>query len=135
MQHNILIVDDNGDLRKLLRLTLASSHYRLHEAADGLQALAMANAIRPQLVLLDVMMPGAVDGYEVCRRIKTDAALRGARVMLITARSQQQDLLTAQEVGADRFLAKPFSPIALVEQAERLLAEIPTHPHTQRRTS
>lgn len=135
MQHNILIVDDNGDLRKLLRLTLASSHYRLHEATDGLQALAMANAVRPQLVLLDVMMPGAVDGYEVCRRIKSDAALRGTRVMLITARGQQQDLLTAREAGADRFLVKPFSPIALIEQAEQLLAEIPRHPHTQRSTT
>lgn len=135
MQHNILIVDDNGDIRKLLRLTLASGHYQLHEAADGRQALAMAQTIRPQLVLLDVMMPGTMDGYAVCRQLRADAALSGIRVVLITARGQQKDISTGLEAGADLFLVKPFSPIELVEQVERLLADIPMNSHAQRRTT
>jgi two-component system phosphate regulon response regulator PhoB len=124
MQSNVLIVDDNSDIRKLLGLTLASCHYQLHEAANGQQALSMVQKIRPQLVLLDVMKPSAIDGYEVCRQLKADTNLSSIRVILITARGQQKDFAKGLEVGADLFLVKPFSPSVLVDEVQQLLAEI-----------
>lgn len=119
----ILIVEDQPDIRKLIRMTLEFEPYDVHEAADGVTGLRVAGEVRPDLMLLDVMMPGELDGLQVCRKIKSDPELKAIRVILLTARGQARDLEAGREAGADEYLVKPFSPLQLIETIERLLAE------------
>jgi two-component system, OmpR family, phosphate regulon response regulator PhoB len=118
----ILIVEDQPDIRKLIRMTLEFEDYEIHEAADGAFGLRMASAVGPDLVLLDVMMPGELDGLQVCQRIKSDPKLAGLKVVLLTARGQARDREAGQLAGADDYLVKPFSPLQLIETIERLVA-------------
>lgn len=117
----ILIVEDSDSLRKLVRLTLDMGRYELHEAESGDAAWARLPALQPQLVILDVMMPGTLDGYALCRRIKSDPDLATTRVVLLTARSQQTDLAAGAGAGADAYLVKPFSPLQLIDTVRRQL--------------
>ena len=118
----ILIVEDQPDIRKLIRMTLEFEDYEIHEAADGAFVLRMASAVGPDLVLLDVMMPGELDGLQVCQRIKSDPRLAHIKVVLLTARGQARDREAGQQSGADDYLVKPFSPLQLIETIERLVA-------------
>ena len=118
----ILIVEDQPDIRKLIRMTLEFEDYEIHEAADGAFGLRMAAAVGPDLVLLDVMMPGELDGLQVCQRIKSDPRLAHIKVVLLTARGQARDREAGQQSGADDYLVKPFSPLQLIETIERLVA-------------
>jgi two-component system phosphate regulon response regulator PhoB len=120
---SILIVEDQPDIRKLIRMTLEFEPYDVHEASDGVSGLRVANEVKPDLMLLDVMMPGELDGLQVCKQIKTDPNLRQIRVILLTARGQARDLDAGREAGADEYLVKPFSPLQLIETIEKLLAE------------
>lgn len=121
-KYRILIVDDHCDIRKLLRLSFDSTRYQVYEAANGSDALALARRKPPRLVLLDVMMPGGLDGFEVCRQLKADPSLPDLKVLLLTARGQAGDLLAGGVAGADAYLVKPFSPIELIDRVETLLA-------------
>lgn len=109
----LLIVDDRADNRKLLRLTL-SHLYEIAEAADAATAWDLLVALRPRGVILDVMMPGGMDGFELCEKIRADEALRGTYVLLLTARGQAADRERGRLAGADDFVVKPYSPIALL---------------------
>jgi CheY-like chemotaxis protein len=120
-QKRILIVDDQGELRKLVRMTLDFGDYELHEAEDGRRALALAKVIQPDLVILDVMMPGEVDGYQVCEQLKQDSSVKIPYVMLLTARGQKSDLEEGERVGADSYLVKPFSPLELIQKVNGAL--------------
>ena len=120
---SILIVEDQPDIRKLIRMTLEFEPYDVHEASDGVSGLRVAADVKPDLMLLDVMMPGELDGLQVCKRIKSDPVLRNIRVILLTARGQARDLEAGREAGADEYLVKPFSPLQLIETIEKLLAE------------
>jgi two-component system phosphate regulon response regulator PhoB len=122
MKRKILIVEDQTDLRKLVRMTLEFGDVEIHEAENGAEGLRLAGELRPDLVLLDVMMPGALDGYQVCQRIKADPRLKGVKVVLLTARGQQTDLEHGQKVGSDAYLVKPFSPLELIDKVEELIA-------------
>jgi two-component system, OmpR family, phosphate regulon response regulator PhoB len=117
----VLIVEDQADIRKLIRMTLEFENYEIHEAADGSFGLRMAQAIKPDILLLDVMMPGEIDGLQVCQRIKSDPEMAGSKVVLLTARGQQKDREAGEQAGADEYLVKPFSPLQLIETIERLL--------------
>jgi two-component system, OmpR family, phosphate regulon response regulator PhoB len=119
----VLIVEDQADIRKLIRMTLEFEDYEIHEAGDGSEGLSAAQALRPDIVLLDVMMPGELDGLQVCQRIKADPTLHSARVVLLTARGQQRDREAGESAGADDYLVKPFSPLQLIETMERLLVQ------------
>lgn len=121
-RRRVLIVDDRPELRKLVGLTLGTEDYDLAEAEDGRQALAAARRLRPDVVVLDVMMPGDLTGYEVCAAIKGDPDLAGIQVLMLTARSQAEDRAAAARFGADDFVAKPFSPLDLIERVGRLMA-------------
>jgi two-component system phosphate regulon response regulator PhoB len=114
----ILIVEDDPELRELLRLTLARSRYRLVEAVNGEQGLELARRLRPRLILLDVQLPG-MDGLEVCRRLKADAELAEARVLMLTAAASEQDRARGAAAGADGYMTKPFGPLALLERIGR----------------
>lgn len=117
----ILIVEDQADIRKLIRMTLEFENYEIEEAADGASGLRAATSNKPDLMLLDVMMPGELDGLQVCQRIKADPELQSIKVVLLTARGQQRDREAGQQVGADEYLIKPFSPLQLIDTLERLM--------------
>ena len=124
MTHRILIVEDQPDIRKLIRMTLEFSDFEIHEAQDGESGLNMARAIKPHVMLLDVMMPGLLDGYQVCQRIKSDAELKQIQVVMLTARGQATDIATGEASGADAYLVKPFSPLELIDRVEAMVEGI-----------
>lgn len=114
----ILVVDDDRLTRDLLSTVLDLEEYELVQAADGDEALARAGEQRFDLVLLDVMMPG-VNGFEVCQQLK--GAVPDTRVVLLTARDTPSDRERGSVAGADAYLTKPFSPLALLDTMQRLL--------------
>lgn len=119
----VLIVEDQPDIRKLIRMTLEFGNYELHEAENGQDGWLKAQGLRPDLVLLDVMMPGELDGFQVCRKVKGDRELgTRTRVVMLTARGQKSDLEQGAQAGADAYLVKPFSPLELVDKVDDLLA-------------
>jgi CheY-like chemotaxis protein len=117
----VLIVDDQADIRRLIRMTLEEEPFELREAADGDEALAVVAVWRPDLILLDVMMPGGHDGLQVCARVRADPALADTRVVLLSARADGGDHDAGRAAGADEYLTKPFSPLQLLETIDRLL--------------
>ncbi|MBI4504755.1 MAG: response regulator [Chloroflexi bacterium] len=116
----LLIADDDPTLRNLVRTTLESDEYEILEAGTGDEALAVARAERPQLVLLDVQMPG-LTGFAVCRELKADPETRDTIVVMLTSRSQEADLAEGRAAGADEYLTKPFSPLRLLRLVESVL--------------
>lgn len=117
----ILIVDDHLELRLLVRESLddGSGGYLFQEAGNASEAFAALSTFRPQLVILDVMMPGEMDGNRLCELIKSDPALAGIYVLLLTARGQKADIEKGRAVGADLYLVKPFSPGQLIAVVAR----------------
>jgi two-component system phosphate regulon response regulator PhoB len=124
--HKILVVDDSREIRNLIRLSLPYSEFRIEEAENGTDAMRLIHAWRPDLVLLDVVMPGHVDGLQVCREVKQDALLRETIVVMLTVLGQQHDIEAGRAAGADAYIVKPFSPTVLVSQTRRILKD---HPH------
>jgi DNA-binding response OmpR family regulator len=111
----ILIVDDNKDIRRLIRMTLEMEDVEIIEACDGESGLARTVEELPDVVLLDIMMPGGTDGIEACRRIKADARLSAARVVILSARGSAEERERGMQAGADVYLVKPFSPLQLLQ--------------------
>lgn len=119
----ILVVEDNPDIRMLILMTLDFEAFEIHEADNGTNGLRLARVLKPDLVLLDVMMPGEMDGYQVCEAIKNDPALSAVSVIMLTARGQQADLLAGEKAGCDAYLTKPFSPLELIDTVEGMLGK------------
>lgn len=120
---NVLVVEDQADIRKLIHVTLEFEDYQLHEAENGADGLAAARRIKPDVLLLDVMMPGELDGIQVCEKLKKDPATAGIRIVLLTARGQKTDIEVGKSAGCDAYLVKPFSPLQLIETIEALIAD------------
>ena len=119
----ILIVDDKAEVRELVEVTLRVGDYRILQADNGDQAVEIAQAERPDLMLLDVMMPGGMDGFEVCERLKSDPATQGITIIMLTAKGQQVDKERGSQVKADGYYTKPFSPLELLQKVEDVLGE------------
>jgi two-component system phosphate regulon response regulator PhoB len=118
----ILIVDDQPEVRELVEVTLRIGDYAIFQAADGGQALSIARAELPDLILLDVMMPNSpIDGFEVCRQLKSEPTTQSINVVMLTARGQEIDREMGKQVGADDYFTKPFSPLQLMNKVEKLL--------------
>jgi CheY-like chemotaxis protein len=118
----VLVCDDEPVLRGLIRATLDADGHSLVEAEDGEQALQLARSVRPDIILLDLMMPGRT-GIEVLEELRRDPQLGTTPVVMLTARAQAADRDAAERAGADGFLPKPFSPRELVRVVEELLGE------------
>jgi CheY-like chemotaxis protein len=116
----ILVCDDDPSLRELVRAVLGHE-YHFVEAADGAEALALARELRPDLIVLDVMLPG-LSGIEVLEALRLDEELRSIRVVVITAWSHAE--IEANVAGADRFVSKPFDPDDLSQAVEELLVGV-----------
>jgi len=116
----ILIVDDNETNRCLLATRLGAQGYETTEAENGERALAVAREVAPDVVLLDVMMP-KIDGFEVCRRLKGDSTLGFVPIIMVTARTDSQDVVTGLNAGAEEYLTKPIDHAALVARVRSML--------------
>lgn len=116
----VLIVEDHADIRKLLRMTMEFDDFEIHEANNGDTGWMEAQQLQPDVVLLDLMMPGTLDGLEVCRRIKAAPTLQHTKVVMLTARGQAQDREAGRMAGADEYLVKPFSTLQVLDTLYRL---------------
>lgn len=118
----ILAVDDEPHILKLVSFSLKAHGYEVLEASDGLSAISVAQAEKPDLVLLDVMMPG-LDGIEACRRLKNDPETKDIPVVMLTAKAQAREQAVGIDSGATDYICKPFTPKDLVAQVQALLGE------------
>ncbi len=116
----ILIVDDESDLVELVKLRLEANGYEVIVAGDGQSGLDKARTEKPDLIVLDVMLP-KIDGYKVCRMLKFDEKYRHIPIIMFTARAQESDRKTGEQVGADAYITKPFEPAALLLKMDDLL--------------
>ncbi len=119
----ILVVDDEEDIRELVQLNLDREGYRVLTCETGEQAMAVARAKTPDLIVLDLMLPG-IDGLEVCKRLKADSSLREIPVVMLTAKGEESDIVAGLELGADDYISKPFSGKVLVARVRRLLRKV-----------
>jgi two-component system chemotaxis response regulator CheY len=125
MKRAVLVVDDDPFIRRLIATTLEDvSEFELHEAADGIEAVAVAHERAPALVFLDVDMP-RMNGIEACRCLREDDATTGATIVMLTAAHGDGVERQAEEAGADLFLTKPFSPLDLLRLVDRLGEQTP----------
>ncbi len=119
----ILIVDDNVQMRNLLRITFSNyPNCELFQAQNGAEALAIIHSEHPHIVFLDIMMPGEIDGLGVCECVKT-SNFKDCFIVLLSAKGQKSDMEKGYSVGADMYLTKPFSPLALIEIVEKYKAQ------------
>jgi DNA-binding response OmpR family regulator len=122
MAKRILIADDEPNIVASLEFLMEQAGYEVKTAADGNEALAAVASFAPDLVLLDVMMPGR-SGYEVCERIKGDAATRGVKVVMISAKGRDVEVAKGLDLGADAYVTKPFSTRDLAAKVRDMLGE------------
>jgi len=120
----ILIVEDQADIRKLIRMTLDFGGYDLYEADNGDSGYQMALTVVPHVILLDVMMPGSMDGLQVCEKLKKNPVYANTKIIMLTARGQQSDIDTGLRVGANSYMIKPFSPLELMDTVDKYFEEI-----------
>jgi two-component system, OmpR family, alkaline phosphatase synthesis response regulator PhoP len=116
----ILLVEDEEEIQELVAYNLAKQGYRVLRAGTGEEAMRVAGAELPDLVLLDLMLPG-MDGLEVCRAMKRDADLQAIPIVMLTAKGEETDVVTGLEMGAVDYIAKPFSPRVLVARIRAAL--------------
>ena len=116
----ILVVEDEPDYMMALTIRLSVAGYEVIQATDGLQGYALAKRERPDLILLDIMLP-KMDGFKVCRLLKFDANYSSIPILMLTARGMEEDLKLGSEVGADGYLTKLIDPKTLIENIEALL--------------
>ena len=119
--YKILIIEDQQDVRKLIRISLEFNNYDIHEASNGDIGLEMAKTIKPDLILMDIMMPGTTDGYQLCSQLKSQDEFKNTPIIFLTARGQEQDIISGYQAGCDSYLTKPFSPIRLADTVESYL--------------
>lgn len=116
----VLIVEDEANIRQLVKYNLEKESFQVIEAEDGLQGLRLAKAEKPDLVLLDLMLP-QMDGLEVCRSLKGNQATAALPIIMLTAKSEEIDKVIGLELGADDYMTKPFSPRELVARVKAVL--------------
>ena len=110
----ILIVEDHTDIRRLIRMTLEFEDCEIFEASDALAGWDLALSVKPDVVLLDVMMPGQVSGLNLCEALKAEPAFARTAVIMLSARGSSSDREAGFAAGADAYLVKPFSPMELL---------------------
>ncbi len=119
-QGKVLVVDDEVYILHILDFSLGAEGFDVITAADGEQALARARSERPDLIVMDIMMP-RLDGYETCKRLKSDPGTKDIPVLLLTARGREEDRKRGMEAGANDYMTKPFSPNKLIGRVSEML--------------
>jgi len=120
--HRILIVDDEPNIVLALELLMKKEGYEVHAVDDGERAVQAAKELRPDLILLDIMIP-KMDGYEVCQRIRSDALLKDISIIMLTAKGREVEREKGLALGADHYITKPFSTRQVVMKVKEILAE------------
>jgi phosphate regulon transcriptional regulator PhoB len=120
MAAKVLIVEDENDIAELIRYNVERAGYQTRVVGDGQQALRLIRQETPDLLLLDLMLPG-MDGLEVCRRVRAEAGTRALPIIMVTAKGEETDRVVGLEMGADDYLVKPFSPRELVARLRAVL--------------
>lgn len=118
----ILIVDDQEQVRELVEVTLRDENYRILQAGSGEEAIKTARREKPELIIMDIMMPGMMDGLEATRIIKEGSKTKGCKVIMLTAKGQDTDIEKGYKAGAEDYFVKPFSPLDLIRKVEESLA-------------
>ncbi len=116
----ILVVDDDPNLTRSITFVMRKEGYDVDTASNGEEAMEKVRAVKPHMMLLDVMMP-KMNGYEVCQEVKGSTELNDIFIIMLTAKGQEVDKEKGMEMGADAFITKPFSPKAVVEKVKELL--------------
>lgn len=124
IKRKVLVVDDEPSIAKILRKQLEVAGFDVNVGVDGEDGLAKVREWKPELVLLDVMLP-KMNGHDVCKVLKADPELKGIPVIMLTAKTQRQDQDLAQQQGADGFLTKPFQLSELLAKVKGLLGQLP----------
>ena len=117
----ILVVDDQLEVRELVKVTLRSDDYKVIQAESGEKAVEVARSEKPDLIIMDIMMPGGMDGLEATRILKNDSKTKDCQIIMLTAKGQQFDREKGFEAGADDYFVKPFSPLELIKKVEEIL--------------
>jgi CheY-like chemotaxis protein len=117
----ILIVDDQLEVRELVEVTLRVGNYQIMQAQSGEEAIEIVRAEKPSLIIMDIMMPGGMDGLEATRILKNDPETKDCKIILLTAKGQQIDIEKGFAAGADDYFIKPFSPLELIKKVEEIL--------------
>ncbi len=123
MKEKILIVEDEKDILKMLEYNLKKEGFRTISAYDGEDALDLASREYPDLVILDLMLPG-MDGLEVCKELKRESKTASIPIIMLTAKSQESDKVVGLELGADDYITKPFSPRELIARIKAVLRRV-----------
>ena len=122
MSKKILLVDDEEDLVETISMRLEANNYDVISAYDGQEGLKKAREEKPDLIILDIMLP-KLDGYQVCRMLKFDRTLNKIPIIMLTAMGQEEDQKTGVDVKADAYIIKPFDSKVLMDKVKELLAE------------
>lgn len=117
----ILIVDDRLEVRELIEVTLRPGGYRILQSESGERAIEIAKSEHPDLIIMDIMLPGGMDGLEVTRILKNDPDTTHASILMLTAKGQKIDMQKGFEAGADDYFVKPFWPLELIKKVEEIL--------------
>jgi len=120
LNEHILVVEDEEDIRELVRYNLEREKFEVSEAESGEEGLESAVRNRPDLILLDLMLPGK-DGMQICRELKLNEETRNIPVVMLTAKGEESDIVAGLEIGAEDYIVKPFSPKVLVARAKAVL--------------
>ena len=121
----IVIVDDQMEVRELVKVTLQSEDYEIFQAESGEKGIEIARKEKPDLIIMDVMMPGGMDGIEATRILKNDPNTKEFKIIMLTAKSQEFDKEAGFKAGADDYFTKPFSPLELMKKVEETLGRGP----------
>ncbi len=127
---HILVVEDEPDIVDVIRYNLEQEGFTVTAAATGEEAIEKAVDLHPNLILLDLMLPG-MDGFDVCRTLKTEHETSSLPVIMITAKSEESDIITGLELGADDYVTKPFRPKVLVARVRNVLRRYSLPPHKE----
>ncbi len=121
----LLIIEDEADIRELISFNLEMSGYDVIKARDGEEGLSTARSEKPDLIILDLMLPG-MDGLKVCSHLKKDQDTKDIPIIMLTARSEDDDIINGLETGADDYITKPFSPRILIARVKAALRRVQT---------
>ena len=116
-----MIVDDQPEVRELVEVTLLSDSYEILQTDTGEKAIEMAIREKPDIILMDIMMPGEIDGLEAVRILKSNPDTKDLHIILLTAKGQKKDIEIGLLAGADDYFVKPFSPLMLINKIEEVM--------------
>lgn len=131
-RERILVIEDEPDILEMIRYNLDREGYRVSAVVNGEDGFERAQQDSPDLVLLDLMLPG-IDGLEICRRLKADPVTRGIPIVMVTAKGDESDIVLGLGLGADDYVPKPFSPKELVARVKAVLRRAPLREQTSTR--